>query len=112
MWAGEALRCHPSCLPCPTAYPVPLVPPRPRVPCAARTHRELFSIWYADLPKEPLEDLPAAAPRPAAAERFFHQMMRDINGACEEPVQQVRGALGGRGLRVAGAGVGAGAVDL
>ncbi|KAI7842404.1 hypothetical protein COHA_004043 [Chlorella ohadii] len=60
----------------------------------ARTHRELFSIWYADLLKEPLEDLLAAAPRPAAAERFFHQMMRDINGACEEPVQQACYAMG------------------
>ena len=67
-------------------------PPPPATLLAARTHRELFSIWYADLLKEPLEELLAVAPRPAAAERFFHQMMRDINGACQDPVDQV-GAL-------------------
>jgi hypothetical protein len=60
----------------------------------ARTHRELFSIWYADLLKEPLEELLAAAPRPAAAELFFHQMMRDINGACQDPVDQACYAMG------------------
>lgn len=60
-------------------------------PPAARTHRELFSIFYADLMKEPLEALLAAAPRPPAAELFFAQMMRDINGAAADAVEQVRG---------------------
>lgn len=61
----------------------------PPCPPAARTHRELFSLWYADLLKEPLEALLAAAPRPPAAEAFFAQMMRDLEGAGADPMQQV-----------------------
>lgn len=89
----------------------PHTPPHtPLPPRAARTHRELFSLWYADLLKEPLEELLAVAPRPPAAERFFGQMMRDINGACQDPVEQVRGGraglLGWRGGRRLGLCVG------
>ena len=86
--AGAAL------LPAAADGPYACSPPPPATLLAARTHRELFSIWYADLLKEPLEELLAVAPRPAAAERFFHQMMRDINGACQDPVDQV-GCCGG-----------------
>lgn len=46
----------------------------------ARTHRELFSIFYQDLMKEPLEVAMAAAPRPEASELLFAQMLRDIDG--------------------------------
>lgn len=60
----------------------------------ARTHRELFSIFYADLMKEPLEALLSAAPRPPAAELFFAQMMRDLNGAAAEAMQQACYAMG------------------
>ncbi|KAL4444936.1 hypothetical protein ABPG77_003986 [Micractinium sp. CCAP 211/92] len=60
----------------------------------ARTHRELFSIFYADLMKEPLEALLAAAPRPPAAELFFSQMMRDINGSAADVVEQACYAMG------------------
>jgi hypothetical protein len=60
----------------------------------ARTHRELFSIFYADLLKEPLEALLAAAPRPPAAERFFGQMMRDLDAPRADSVEQACYAMG------------------
>lgn len=46
----------------------------------ARTHRELFSLFYADLLKEPLEALLSVSPRPQSAVLLFQQMMRDLNG--------------------------------
>ena len=46
----------------------------------ARTHRELFSAFYADLLKEPLELVLSRNPRPEAAVLLFTQMMRDLNG--------------------------------
>lgn len=59
---------------------------------AARTHRELFSMWYADLMREPLEALMAASPAPAAAVALYEQMMRDIMTApCADPIEQVGG---------------------
>ena len=66
---------------------------RPLAP-AALTHRELFSLFYADLLREPLEEALAANPRPAAAHRFFAQMMRDLNTACADAMQQVCGGGG------------------
>jgi hypothetical protein len=61
----------------------------------ARTHRELFSIFYVDLMREPLEALLAADPAPPAAARFFAQMMRDLNGRSSDPMRQVRGCREG-----------------
>ncbi|EFN57629.1 expressed protein [Chlorella variabilis] len=60
----------------------------------ALTHRELFSLFYADLLREPLEEALAANPRPAAAHRFFAQMMRDLNTACADAMQQACYAMG------------------
>lgn len=51
----------------------------------ARTHRELFSSFYADLLKEPLENALEANPRPEAAKLLFQQMMRDLNGTGSLP---------------------------
>lgn len=60
----------------------------------ACTHRELFALWYADLMREPLSALLARAPRPAAAERLFDQMLRDIAGTQRSAVDQACYALG------------------
>jgi hypothetical protein len=72
----------------------------------AATHRELFSLFYADLLRAPLEAALAAAPRPAASELLFAQMMRDLSeggagdkrggggGAAPEPVELASYALG------------------
>ena len=67
----------PCCSPCP-----PFALP------AARTHRELFSIFYADLMREPLEAVLAANPRPVAAVAFFGHMMRDLSGTPGSDVMQ------------------------
>ncbi len=45
----------------------------------ARTHRELFSIFYADLMKKPLEGVLAANPEPHHGKVLFDQMMRDLS---------------------------------
>jgi hypothetical protein len=78
-------RCTRRGAPSPT---LPFLPPLP--PPAACTHRELFALWYADLMREPLSALLARAPRPAAAERLFDQMLRDIAGTQRSAVDQVR----------------------
>ena len=63
---------------------------------AAHTHRELFSMFYADLMKEPLERLLAEWGTPAAAELLYGQMMRDIMSTEHgDAVAQVRWAGGG-----------------
>lgn len=46
----------------------------------SRTHRELFSMFYADLLKEPLESALSQNARPPAAQLLFQQMVRDMNG--------------------------------
>lgn len=58
---------------------------------AAKTHRELFSDFYADLMREPLEKTLAENPRPFWSVALFGQMMRDLsqcNGQTD-PVAQV-----------------------
>ena len=49
--------------------------------------------------REPLEGLMAERAAPAAAERLFGQMMRDIMGAGADPIQEVRFLLCLRGRR-------------
>lgn len=58
---------------------------------AAKTHRELFSEFYADLLKEPLEGVLAACPRPLASLQLFQRMMHDImtGGQTSDPIDQV-----------------------
>ncbi|GAB4824090.1 hypothetical protein N2152v2_011136 [Parachlorella kessleri] len=61
----------------------------------ACTHRELFSAWYQDLMREPLESLLEANPRPANAVLLFEQMMRDIMQGCSsDRVEQATYAMG------------------
>ncbi len=60
--------------------------------CAAgKTHRELFSEFYADLLRQPLEAALAANPRPAASLHLFQRMMADIMSGpgTADPIQQV-----------------------
>ena len=70
---------------------------------AAKTHRELFSEFYQDLTKEPLEAVLAANPRPQLSVTLFSQMMRDLQdcGGCTDPLEQV--LLGEKCLKAAGA---------
>ena len=58
----------------------------------ARTHRELFSIFYADLMKQPLEDVLAKNPEPRMSKVLFEQMMRDLSSpeGVDGPVEQPR----------------------
>lgn len=44
----------------------------------AKTHRELFSDFYADLMREPLQMAVNQHPHPPAASLLFQQMMRDL----------------------------------
>ncbi|KAI3438417.1 hypothetical protein D9Q98_000848 [Chlorella vulgaris] len=60
----------------------------------AATHRELFSQFYADLMREPLEGALAATPCPPAAQRFFAQMTRDLCGPGSDVMQQACYAMG------------------
>lgn len=55
------------------------------------THRELFSDFYADVLREPLEEALAANPRPQWGALLFSQMLRDImgGGQCSDPIEQV-----------------------
>ena len=57
---------------------------------AAKTHRELFSEFYRDLLKEPLEDVLAICPRPLASLQLFQRMMHDImtGGQTSNPIDQ------------------------
>jgi len=61
---------------------------------AAKTHRELFSDFYADLMREPLEALLAANPAPAASAAFFERMLADIvgGGGALDALEKVRRA--------------------
>lgn len=62
----------------------------------AKTHRELFSDFYADLMREPLEKTLAENPRPFWSVALFGQMMRDLsqcNGQTD-PVAQASYAMG------------------
>jgi hypothetical protein len=45
---------------------------------AVKTHRELFADFYLSLFGTPLEDLIAEGVKPAAAEKLWAQMSRDI----------------------------------
>ena len=58
---------------------------------AGKTHRLLFSEFYQDVLRRPLEQALAAQPRPVAAVLLFQQMMRDISGGGghQDPVEQV-----------------------
>lgn len=62
----------------------------------ARTHRELFSMFYADLMREPLEAVLAANPAPQRSVQLFQSMMRDIlgGGGAQDAVEQAVYALG------------------
>lgn len=62
----------------------------------ARTHRELFSIFYADLMKQPLEDVLAKNPEPRMSKVLFEQMMRDLSSpeGVNGPVELASYALG------------------
>ncbi|KAK9837328.1 hypothetical protein WJX81_006507 [Elliptochloris bilobata] len=62
----------------------------------AKTHRELFSEFYADLMREPLEALLADNPAPAASVAFFECMLADIVGGsgAADPVEKASYALG------------------
>lgn len=51
-------------------------------------------MFYSDLMKEPLEAVLAACPRPAAAQRLFGQMMRDVMDPGAEPVEAASYAMG------------------
>lgn len=59
--------------------------------CAGKTHRELFSEFYADLMKEPLEKVLRQNPRPFWATALFGQMMRDLQNCAghSNPIEQV-----------------------
>ena len=58
---------------------------------AAKTHRELFSDFYANLMREPLEKTLAENPRPFWSVALFGQMMRDLSqcNGHSDPVSQV-----------------------
>ncbi|CAK0787163.1 hypothetical protein CVIRNUC_010379 [Coccomyxa viridis] len=62
----------------------------------AKTHRELFSEFYADLLKEPLEEVLAVSPRPTASVQLFQRMMHDIltGGQTTDPIDQACYAMG------------------
>lgn len=62
-----------------------------------KTHRELFSDFFASLFGYPLEDLMARGDCPEAAKAMWSQMSRDITsggGAYTDPVAQASYALG------------------
>ncbi|KAK9823224.1 hypothetical protein WJX72_001167 [[Myrmecia] bisecta] len=61
-----------------------------------KTHRELFSEFYADLLGEPLEAALGRNARPVASVELFGQMMRDLmsGGRCSDPVEQASYAMG------------------
>ena len=58
---------------------------------AAKTHRELFSEFYADLLRAPLEAALAADPEPAASVALYARIMHDIlsGGQTADPIEQV-----------------------
>jgi hypothetical protein len=62
----------------------------------ARTHRELFSVFYADLMKSPLEGVLAKNPEPRHGKALFDQMMRDLTTpeGVSGPVELASYALG------------------
>jgi hypothetical protein len=65
----------------------------------AKTHRELFSEFYADLMKESLERLLAESEAPVGGQLLFQQMMRDLSPvsadrAVRDPVEQASYAMG------------------
>lgn len=61
----------------------------------ARTHRELFSVFYRDLLHASLEDALALDAQPPAAVAMFASMMRDIDtaGGRTDCIDQVRALL-------------------
>ncbi|CAL8465016.1 g4551 [Coccomyxa elongata] len=59
-----------------------------------KTHRELFSDFYADLLRQPLEDALAANPRPAASVHLFQRMMADIMSSSGDSIEQASYAMG------------------
>lgn len=65
--------------------------PKTRCSCAAKTHRELFSEFYEDLMKSPLEDALAKTPQPHHSVLLFQKMMHDLQsgGGHSDVVQQV-----------------------
>jgi hypothetical protein len=60
----------------------------------ARTHRELFSVFYADLMKQPLESVLASNPEPHHSKILFENMMRDLSSGMDGPVELASYALG------------------
>lgn len=61
-----------------------------------RTHRELFSLFYQDMLKEPLEAVLSQDARPPTAAELFEQMSRDIlsGGGHADPIEQASYAMG------------------
>ena len=66
-----------------------------RARLAAKTHRELFSEFYRDLLREPLEDVLAICPRPLASLQLFQRMMHDImtGGQTSNPIDQASSSV-------------------
>lgn len=62
----------------------------------AKTHRELFSLFYADLMKQPLETVLSKNPEPRFSKILFDQMMRDLSApeGIHGPVELASYALG------------------
>eukprot|EP00889_Picochlorum_renovo_P007594 jgi/Picre1/34624/NNA_002092.t1 len=62
----------------------------------AKTHRELFSLFYADLMKQPLETVLSKNPEPHFSKILFDQMMRDLSApeGIHGPVELSSYALG------------------
>lgn len=55
----------------------------------ARTHRELFSVFYSDLMRQPLDDVLKKNPEPHFSKILFDKMMKDLSG----PGEGVHGPL-------------------
>lgn len=55
----------------------------------ARTHRELFSVFYSDLMRQPLDDVLKKNPEPHFSKILFEKMMKDLSG----PGEGVHGPL-------------------
>eukprot|EP00983_Pelagomonas_calceolata_P013104 418692-Pelagomonas_calceolata.AAC.8 len=68
---------------------------------ADKTHRELFSDFYASLFHAPLESLIAQGVPPVAAQALWAKMSTDImtgGGAYSNPMEQVRACGTGLGV--------------
>lgn len=90
LWAAMSCSCLSPCTPQHCTQPADTSLHCPG-PAAVKTHRELFSDFFASLFGYPLEDLIASSPAPEAAQRMHAAMQRDILGggghaSCEAQV--------------------------